>query len=235
MSRERSVSELYVRLSDTLVHDYDVADFLQTLVEGCKDVLDVDVAGVLLEKRKDELALSAASSEDIRTLEAMELQTQSGPCYDAYRKHEQVIIEDLAACEDRWPEFVPKALGLGFRSGHGFPLRLRHEAIGALNLYRETPGPLGEDDVYLAQSLADVATIGIVNERAIRDARVLTDQLQTALDSRVIIEQAKGALAEREGISPNDAFQRMRRHCRDNSTRLRDVSQRVVHEGFVPD
>lgn len=235
MGRERKVSELYVRLSDTLVRGYDVADFLQALVEGCKDVLEVDVVGVLLEKRDGELALSAASDEEMRTLEALELQTQSGPCYDAYTEHQQVVVEDLEACRDRWPEFVPKALDLGFRSGHGFPLRLRDETIGALNLYSATPGPLGVAKVHLAQSLADVATIGIISERTIRNAQVLNEQLQTALESRVIIEQAKGVLAERQDISTGEAFERIRRHSRTNHAPLRDVSHRVVHEGLTPD
>lgn len=235
MSRERDISELFVRLSDTLVSGYDIADFLQTLVDGCKDVFDVDVVGVLLEKRDGELALSTASDEEMRTLEAFELQSQDGPCYDAYRSREQVVVEDLEGCRARWPEFVPKALDLGFRSGHAFPLRLRGKAIGALNLYRETSAPFTEDDVHLAQSLADVATIGILNERTIRDARTLSEQLQGALDSRVIIEQAKGVLAERHGVSPGEAFERIRRYSRGNKTNLRDVSRRIVHEGFVPD
>ena len=235
MGRERTISELYVRLSDTLVSGYHITDFLQALVEGCREVLEVDVVGVLLERPDGELALSAASDEDMRTLEALELQSRDGPCYDAYRAHEQVIVEDLAACAHRWPEFVPKALDLGFRAGHGFPLRLRHQTIGALNLYSETPGPLAEDDVHLAQSLADVATIGIINERTIQDVRVLSEQLQAALAGRVIIEQAKGMLAEREGTTPAEAFERIRRYARANGAPLRDVAHRIVAEGFVPD
>lgn len=234
MSRERKVSDLYVRLSDTLVSDYDVAEFLQTLVEGCKDVLEVDVVGVLLEKRDGELSLSAASDEEMRTLEAFEMQSRQGPCFHAYRTREQVVVEDFAACEERWPEFVPRALGLGFRSGHAFPLRLRDDTIGALNMYSETPAPFAEDDVHLAQSLADVATIGIINERTIRDAEVRAEQLQTALDTRVVIEQAKGVVAAREGISASDAFERLRRYARNNSMKLHDVCRRVIDEGSLP-
>lgn len=235
LGRERAVSELYVRLSDTLIGEYDVADFLQALVDGCKDVFDVDVVGVLLEKRKGELALSAASDEEMRSLDAFEIQSRSGPCYDAYNNREQVVVEDLEACRDRWPELVPKALDLGFRSGYAFPLRLRDDVIGALNMYRETREPFTYDDVHLAQSLANVASIGIINERTIRDAEVRAEQLQTALNSRVLIEQAKGALAEREGISPGEAFKRMRRYSRSNNMKLRQVCKRVFEEGLSPD
>lgn len=235
VSRERKVSELYVRLSDTLVSGYDVSEFLQMLVEGCKDVLEVDVVGVLLEKRDGELSVSAASDEEMRTLEALELQTRGGPCFDAYTQQQQVVVEDLEACRDRWPQFVEKALDLGFRCGHAFPLRRREDTLGALDMYKEAPAPFTEDDVHLAQSLADIATIAIVNQRTVRDAEILAEQLQTALHSRVLIEQAKGVLAGREGISPEEAFDRIRRHCRNSHETMRDVSRQVVDEGFLPD
>lgn len=234
MDRERSVSTLFIDLSDTLVSDFDLPDLLDSLVTGCTDVLKVDAAGVMLARSVDQLALSAASSEEMRVLELFELQSRTGPCYSAYVQREQIAVTDLAATRDRWPEFVPRALELGFRSGHAFPLRLRGSAIGALNLFRESTEPLADDDVHLGQSLADVATIGILQERSVSDAQLRAAQLQRALDSRVLIEQAKGMLAERMGIEPTAAFNRIRSYARSRNMKLRDVCRRIADEGFTP-
>lgn len=138
MDRERGVSDLFVRLCRMLVSDrYDIGDFLQTLVEGCQDVLGADAVGVLLEESSGRLALSAASSEDMRTLEVFQVQAQTGPCHAAYLTGEQIRVEDLQGSSDRWPDFVTKALGAGFRSAHAFPLRLRDDTIGALNIFSQ--------------------------------------------------------------------------------------------------
>lgn len=233
MDRERSVSTLFIDLSDTLVSDFDLPAMLYTLARGCEDVLAVDAAGVLLARSADQLALSAASSEEMHVLELFELQARTGPCYSAYLAREQVAVTDLEAARDRWPEFVPRALELGFRSGYAFPLRLRGSAIGALNLFRESIKPLAEDDVHLGQSLADVATIGILQERSVSDAELRAEQLQRALDSRVLIEQAKGMLAERLGIEPATAFDRIRSHARSRNMKLREVCQQVAEGGFT--
>lgn len=233
MDRERSVSQLFIDLSDTLVSDFDLPAMLHSLVEGCAYVLAVDAAGVLLASSTDQLALSAASNEQMHVLELFELQARTGPCYSAYVDCAQVAVTDLETARDRWPEFVPRALELGFRSGYGFPLRLRGSAIGALNLFRESTEPLSEEDVHLAQSLADVATIGILQERSVSDAELRAEQLQYALDSRVLIEQAKGMLAERLGIEPATAFERIRTHARSRNMKLREVCQQVVEEGLA--
>lgn len=233
MDRERSVSTLFIDLSDTLVSDFDLPTMLDSLVMGCTDVLAVDAAGVLLARSVDQLALSAASSEEMHVLELFELQSRTGPCYSAYMQREQVPVTDLEAARDRWPDFVPRALELGFRSGYAFPLRLRGSAIGALNLFRESTKPLADDDVHLGQSLADVATIGILQERSVSDAELRAEQLQRALDSRVLIEQAKGMLAERLGIEPATAFEQIRSHARSRNMKLREVCLQVAEEGFT--
>lgn len=222
------VGDLFVQLSDTLVRGYDVVDFLNTLAEGCCAVLDADAAGVLLEKSGQRLAVTAASSEEMEILEAFELQEQTGPCYAAYREKRQVVIEDLEAARDRWPTFVRRALELGFCAAYAFPLRLRDDTVGALNLFRRLPGGLSDEDRRLGQSLADVATIGILQQRAVEDAQVRADQLQGALDSRVLIEQAKGVMAERSGVSVAEAFRRIREHSMHHNEPLRRICRRIV-------
>lgn len=231
MDRERSISTLFIELSDTLVSDFDLPAMLHTLVAGATDVLGVHAAGVMLARSVNQLALSAASSEEMRILEVFELQAEAGPCYSAYVERAQVHVPDLRAEHDRWPAFVPKALDLGFRSGYAFPLRLRGSAVGALNIFRETTEPLDDHDVHLGQSLADVATIGILQERSVSDAELRAEQLQHALDSRVLIEQVKGMLAERLGIDPTAAFDRIRSYARSRNLKLRDVCRQVAEHG----
>lgn len=235
MEREREISRLFVSLADTLVRDYEVIDLLQRLVDGARSVFDVEAVGVMLGAQEDRLALTAASDEDMRTLEVFELQAETGPCYDAYRSGEALSVPDLETERDRWPEFVPRALELGFRSAQAFPLRLREDTIGALNLFRPSPGGLSDDETELGQSLADMAAIGILQQRAVADANVRAEHLQRALDSRVLIEQAKGALAERLGVPAEQAFSRMREHSRSHNMKLREICRRVIDEGFVPE
>ena len=212
-----------------------MADLLQRLVEGVQLALEATAVGVLLEREGRRLAVTAASREDMRTLELFELQGETGPCYAAYARSEQVVVEDVEDFRERWPGFADQALELGFRSVHAFPLRLRGEAIGALNVVNESVTALSDKDIQLVQSLADIATIGIIQERTVSDARTLSGQLQHALDSRVLIEQAKGMLAERLGLSPGAAFERLRDHSRNHNVRLRELCRRVIDEGFVPD
>lgn len=226
--RERELLDAFVDLADTLVRDYDVAEFLYMLSERCHRVLDVDAVGVLL-SHDGRLHLTAASTEDMAELEVFEVQKDQGPCVDAFRQGTQVFDEDLSAARDRWPQFAPKALGHGHRSVCALPLRLRDERIGALNMFRRKPGPFPERDVRTAQALADVATIGILQERNVRQSTALSGQLQRALDSRVVIEQAKGVVATQQGVSMREAFEAIRRHARSNGRRLAAVSQDIVN------
>ncbi|MCY7395813.1 MAG: GAF and ANTAR domain-containing protein [Nocardioides sp.] len=162
------------------------------------------------------------------------MQHSQGPCLDCYQTKEPVIVPDLSEAADRWPEFVAQAAGAGVRSVHAFPMRLRNRVIGALNVFGQAPLPLDADDVKVIQALADVATIAIIQERAITAAETLTQQLQGALNSRVVIEQAKGVVAQSNGLGVDEAFTLLRTHARGRSLRLTDVAHDVITGALDP-
>jgi GAF domain-containing protein len=227
MSTERLLAETFVELADTLVADFDIVDFLHTLANRSADLFEAAEAGVMLGDQRGGLKVMASSSERARLLELFELQNEQGPCLDSFRSGEPTDSEDILV-EQRWPLFTAAANDAGFRSVHSFPLRFRSEIIGALNLFRTEPGLLQKEDLLAAQAMADIATISILQERALREAKVLADQLQRALNSRVIIEQAKGVLAERAQIKLDDAFNMLRTYARNHNLRLHDVATAVV-------
>ena len=221
------IREAFVDLADTLVTGYEVEDFLEKLAGYCTDAVGGEAAGVLLVHPSGELSVVAASTEKMHALELFEMQQDEGPCRDAIRHRVQVVVTDLTETHDRWPRFTPKALELGFRAALACPLRLRDDVVGALNLFRATAGPFREE-VAWAQALADVATIGLLQERTIAEADRRAEQLQFALESRVVIEQAKGIVAERLGVDMTAAFQLIRDHARRHNMRLRDLSEAIV-------
>lgn len=229
MSRERALTEALVEAADTLVDDFDVIDFLHTLAKRCVQLLGVDAAGLMLADQSGVLHASAASSENARLMELFELQADAGPCLDCYRTATPVVNADLDTNAHHWPQFAEAARAHGFVSVHALPLRLRETVIGALNLFCSGPEPLGEDDVRIGQALADVATIGILAQRGLEQADLIAAQLQTALNSRIAIEQAKGVLAERHAISVDEAFVVLRRHARDNNLHLSDLARAVAN------
>jgi hypothetical protein len=226
VTREEQLYEAFVEAADTLVDDFDVIDFLHTLAERCVHLLGVDAAGLMLADQHGTLHATAASSENARLLELFELQTDSGPCLDAFHTGTAVVNADLRANHERWPRFAEAAEGNGFIAVHALPLRLRATVIGALNLF--SAGPLSDADARAGQALADVATIGILAQRNIHQAELITIQLQTALHSRVTIEQAKGMLAERLRISVDEAFNLLRQHARSHNLRLSDLARDVA-------
>jgi GAF domain-containing protein len=233
--RERPVSRAFVVLADTLVDDYDMLDLLDRLVEYCVQLLAADAAAIVLADARQDLRVVAASSEDAELMELLQLQSDQGPCLDCYRSAVPVSVADLDDAAARWPLFVAAVRDRGaFRSVHAVPLRLRGQSIGAMNLFHHQPGALPEDDLSLAQALADVATIGILQERAIRRSEVLNEQLQNALNSRVIIEQAKGVLAQSLALDMNGAFERLRRYTRNRGQRLSDVARKLVEGSLDP-
>lgn len=233
--RERQVSRAFVALADTLVDDYDVIDLLDQLVSHSVALLAADAAGLLLGDGRNGLRPVAASNEDATTMELLQMQSDEGPCMEAYQTVAQVRVPDLEAAADRWPTFATAVVSAGgFRSVHAIPLRLRGEAIGALNLFHHSPGPLPETDLVLAQALADVATIGILQERAIRRGELLNEQLQNALNSRVIIEQAKGVISQQLQVGMDEAFDRLRRYARSTNQRLSEVARRSVEGALDP-
>lgn len=227
--REQLVSRAFVTLADTLVDEYDIIDLLDQLVSHSVEILAADAAGIVLGDARRELRVVAASSEDAQLMELLQLQNDEGPCLDCFSNAAPVSVPDVAEATNRWPAFAAAVASRGaFRSVHALPLRLRGEAIGALNLFHRTPGPLPPADLDLAQALADVATIGILAERAVRRGEVLNEQLQSALNSRVVIEQAKGVLAQQNNLSMDAAFALLRNHARNNNLRLSDVARQVV-------
>ena len=189
---------------------------------------DVDAVGVLLADREGRLQTVAASDEQARALELFQLQADDGPCPECYRTQDSVDSPDLGLDRDRWPTLAPHALAEGFRAVHACPLRLREQTVGALNLFSRGTRLFPTEDIHLAQALAEVATISVLRERALTGTSELAAQLQGALESRVLIEQAKGMLAERSRIDLGAAFTLLRGHARRHGRRLSDVAGDVV-------
>jgi transcriptional regulator with GAF, ATPase, and Fis domain len=227
ISTER-LADLFVDVADTLVDDFDIVDFLVTLCEHTTLVSSADAVGIVLTDHHGQLRFMASSNESGRDLELFQLQSEEGPCLDCVRTKQPVVNADLAQAGDLWPSFAQLAIGAGFQAVHAFPMRLREEVIGALNLFSVEQMRLDEQEARVVQSLADVATIAILQERSIARAEALTEQLQGALNSRIVIEQAKGALARIEGISVDDAFEVLRGRARSQRQRLVDVATAVL-------
>jgi transcriptional regulator with GAF, ATPase, and Fis domain len=227
------LSETFVELTDTMVADFDVIDFLHVLTDRSVQLLDVSAAGLLLADPRGELRVVAASSEAARLLELFQLLNDQGPCLDCFRSGQPVTAADLAAAARRWPRFSAAAQQAGFAAVQALPMRLRDQVIGALNLFRASPGVFDPADVRIGQALADVATISLLHERSMRHSDILNEQLQTALNSRVVIEQAKGKLAERLGLDMAQAFSLLRGHARSRNLPLSELAQAFV-DGSQP-
>ncbi|MGW8379971.1 ANTAR domain-containing protein [Streptomyces sp. ODS28] len=229
MSREQRLADVFVELADSLVDDFDVVEYLHRLAERCVELLQVGAAGLVLTDAQGELHTAAASEESPTLLGLLDLQQESGPCRECCRTAAPVPPENLAEVAGRWPEFAAAGQAAGYASSYTVPLRLREDVIGALHLLSAVPVNERErDDAGIAQALADAATVGIVQQRTRRQRELLAEQLQTALDSRVVVEQAKGVLAERRGISVDESFAILRRYARSQRLRLSDVARRVV-------
>lgn len=228
MTREQGLAQTFVELADTLVDEFDVIDFLHLLTLRCVDLLEVHAAGIMFADLHGGLHVMAASSEEARQVELYELQNDQGPCLDAYRTGANVDVNGLAEMRLRWPGFMPTLERLGFQSAQAIPLRLRQQTIGALNLFGKGDHGLSADRMLLGRALADVATIGLLQERSIAAGELLVEQLQTALNSRVVLEQAKGILAERGGLSMDEAFHLMRSYARDHRRKLSEVAGAVT-------
>jgi transcriptional regulator with GAF, ATPase, and Fis domain len=225
---ERLVAEAFVELADTLVDDFDVVDFLHQVTVRCAQVLGVSAAGVLLTDQRGALRVVAASTEQTRLLEVLQLQTDEGPCPECFHTGQPITVADLSTATSRWPRFAAEARQIGFASVHALPMRLRTDVIGTLNLFGTQPGTLDEDTIRLGQALADVATIGLIQARAIQHRETLAEQLQTALNSRIVIEQAKGVIAERRRLNMDQSFTLLRGTARTSNRRLSDLARAVV-------
>ena len=234
MPREALLARTFVRLADNLVADFDVVDLLTLLADSCVDVLDIAAAGIMLAGPDGSLRVTASSTETMRLLELFEIQAQEGPCFDCYRTGQALADGDLATASDRWPRFAPEALAKGFHSVDAVPMRLRGNVIGALNLFHDERGGMSATDLEAAQAFADIATIAILQHRAALEAQVLNDQLNHALNSRIVIEQAKGIVAEREHLDMDQAFVMLRSHARNRNRRLADVAAEVIAGTLAP-
>src|SRR5215213_4922374 len=228
MAREQRLAEVFVELADTLVEEFDVVDFLQTLTERSVELVDTDAAGLMLDDQRGNLHVVAYTDESARLLELFELQKAEGPCVECFATGQVIANVDLTDSRSRWPVFTEAALEVGFTYSHALPLRLRGQVLGALNLFAVERKGLTDDHLAVAQGMADVATIGLLHERAVRDQVVLAEQLQTALHSRIVIEQAKGVLSAQSGSSVGEAFRVMRIHARRTGAPLTAVAEAIV-------
>jgi|SRR5581483_3491700 len=234
MTREADVVQSLVDLADTLVADYDVVDLLTGLADRCVTILGAAAAGVMLASPSGDLRLVASSSETMRVLELFELQAEEGPCLDAFRTGERVEHEHLRAGSGRWPRFATVAIEAGFHSAFALPMRLRDTTIGALNLVSDQDTPMDEADALVARAFADLATISVIQQRAAAESQRVNEQLSHALNSRIVIEQAKGIVFERAGIDMAEAFSRLRNYARAHNLRLTDVAQATIDGTLEP-
>ncbi|MEV6602483.1 ATP-binding protein [Actinoplanes sp. NPDC051346] len=226
MSREQAVAEAFVELSDTLVADIDVVEFVRLLTGRCVQLLEVQLAGVMVADQHGVLRLTAASSEYGRLLELFEIDV--APCADCFATGELVAVPDLDTAGGRWPKFTRQAHAAGFRSMYALPMRLRGEVIGVLALLRAQAGALSGDDIRLGQALANVTTVGLLQHRTLAQRRVLGEQLRHVLNSRVLIERAKGIVAERLDIDIDAALDEMLRHSARVGRPLGEIAQAIL-------
>jgi GAF domain-containing protein len=227
VSTER-LADVFVEFADTLIDDYDVIEFLLMVTNRTAELVGPSDVGLLLADQRGRLQFMAASNEDVKRLELFQVQVNEGPCLDAFQTGQPVVNADMAAADDRWPHFAPRATADGYLSAHAFPLRLRQEVIGAIGVFALDTHRWEATEVHIAQALAHIATIGLLQERAVRRGEVLAEQLQSALNSRIVIEQAKGAIAQFRNVSVDDAFLLLRGHARLTNQRLGDVAHAAL-------
>jgi GAF domain-containing protein len=233
-TRELELLRAFAGFADTLVAGYDVVDLMQRLVDTCRDLLEVTASGVLLADETGELDLLASTSESTRLVEVFQISAFSGPCIESFTTGQVVSVPDLTLAPERWHPFRDKAMKEGFAAILAIPLRLRETTIGTLNLLSDSPGELPENDLVAAQAFADVATIGILHQRTLHESETIRQQLQSALNSRIVIEQAKGVVAQLHRISIDDAFAVVRDYARRNQEGLTVVAEAIVERRLVP-
>ncbi|MFD8493783.1 GAF and ANTAR domain-containing protein [Amycolatopsis sp. NPDC059657] len=227
--REQRLVAAFVALADTLVDDFDLMEFLSMLAGQCVDLLEVSAVGVILVDQNGRLRVAAASSERAELLELFAVNTEDGPCIDCVRDGQPTASADLRLDVDRWPGFAEAAAECGFRAAQALPMRLRRQVIGAVTLLGIEPGGVTPGSTRLGQALADVATVGILQQRSIQRGELLSEQLQTALNSRVVIEQAKGVLSARGGnLGMDEAFAKLRAYARSHNLGLSELARSVA-------
>lgn len=227
-TREAHLSRTFVAVADSLVDTYDLIDLLQKLVDNAIELFDATAAGITLGPDDEHLEVIVSTSEESRLIELMQVRVGEGRCVEAVTTRKPVSAVDLAEIRRRWPAFAEQVAMSSYASVHAIPLRLRGQTIGSFNLFCDREGALDDADAVAAQALADVATISILQERTIRDADIVRQQLQRALDSRVAIEQAKGVIANTHALDMESAYRLIRHHARSTQTSLADVAQGII-------
>ncbi|WP_036227561.1 GAF and ANTAR domain-containing protein [Marmoricola sp. URHB0036] len=227
--RQAALAERFVALADTLVDDFDVVEVLDGLMGTCLELLGVDEAGLLLTDPRGGLQRVASSSEEARLLELLQVQTREGPCFEAVATGEIIAVDDISATHDRWPAFAERAVADGFSSVYAFPMRLRDATVGGLNLFGVRAASLVDDDQVIAKALADIATIGILQQRSIHRSSVLAENLQRALNTRIVVEQAKGVLSERGQMPMDQTFELLRSFARSHNLKLSELARSIVY------
>jgi GAF domain-containing protein len=215
--------------ASTLLDDYEIGTVLFRLTDEVVAVLGADGAGVSLTHNGHDLSFVTATDADITAIEEEQVSTGQGPCHEAFRQGRATAVEDLARTDPRWPDFRRGALSLGARAILGLPMPAHGRRIGALDIYRRDPHRWTEEEIQVGQLLADTAAGYVLNAIRLSNTRTLADQLQHALDSRVVIEQAKGVLSERHKLDPDEAFRRLRAHARSSRIRIQQVGRAVVN------
>ncbi len=235
VGRQARLAERFVVLADTLVDDYDIVEVLDSLMGTCLELLEVDEAGLLLTNAEGGLQRVASSSEEARLLELLQVQTHEGPCFEAVQTGEPIVVENIAVDRQRWPRFAERALADGFHSVYAFPMRLREAAVGGLNLFCVQEHSMDAEARVIAKALADIATIGILQQRSVNRSSLLAENLQRALNTRIVVEQAKGVLSERGGLPMEQTFQLLRSYARSNNLKLSELAQSVVYPPNLAD
>jgi GAF domain-containing protein len=226
-TRETRINAAFVAVADTLTTDFDVVDLLHTLVNQCVELLGTTAGGLMLVDGDGQLQLMTSTSEGADLVELMQINAAAGPCIDSFRTGKAVSVPNIQKTDGRWPAFQKAALQSGFASAHATPLRLRGKVIGTMNLFGNRREPLSDRDAALAQALADVATIGILQDRLVKESNIIAAQLHAALDSRIVIEQAKGTIANALSIDMDEAFGVIRSHARNNNLTIRFVAEEI--------
>ncbi|MET4637186.1 GAF and ANTAR domain-containing protein [Mycetocola sp. 2940] len=232
-SREAKINGAFVTMADALMKEYDIVDLLSTLLNVSTDVLGLDAGGILLVDAGGDLELVASTSEEARVVETIIIAAGEGPCIDCYNTAAPVSVAEIEDVATKWPKFYRTALEQGFRSTFAVPMRLRNEVVGVMNLLHSQPGHISEEDGLIAQALADLAVLGVLHERNFRSPFAITEQMHLALDTRILVEQAKGVLAHSEKLTMTEAFNALRQYARANDTTLRRVAEAITQRSIT--
>jgi GAF domain-containing protein len=225
---EARIASAFLRASDSLAGGDDMMTRMQVLVEDCTAIFGVEAAGVMLADAQGHLQLFASTSVRLNLVELQQLNVGAGPCLQAFETGAVVPVADIGSSADSWPGFRAGALQQGYRAVHAIPMRVRDTVIGTLSLWSTEPGELPAPAAAIAEALAQVATVGILNERAVRQQTGVAEQLQHALDNRILVEQAKGVLSHTWSLEMDAAYEVMRQYARSRSMPVHALAASIL-------